>query len=116
MTIHVKLIQPITTHGIRKDDHLSSMKLDDLKVTAKGNDIGPNKIEKQCQQMPSESLGQKPNVNIGANPVKEEQEPQCEEDSMNACSFRSVHSKMQEAHGGPRVECPTGCVNYGSRV
>ena len=32
MTIHVKLIQPITTHGIRKDDHLSSMKLDDLKV------------------------------------------------------------------------------------
>ena len=45
MTIHVKLIQPITTHGIRKDDHLSSMKLDDLKVTAKGIDIGPNSIE-----------------------------------------------------------------------
>ena len=44
MTIHVKLIQPITTHGIRKDDHLSSMKLDDLKVTAKGIDIGPNSI------------------------------------------------------------------------
>ena len=54
MTIHVKLIQPITTHGIRKDDHLSSMKLDDLKVTAKGIDIGPNSIECEYEEAMSQ--------------------------------------------------------------
>ena len=54
MTIHVKLITPITTHGIRKDDHLSTMSMNDLKITSRGIDIGPSSIECEYEEAMSQ--------------------------------------------------------------
>ena len=45
MSIHVKLVTPITAKGLRKNEHLDIMTSSVLKVSAQGIDIGPNSIE-----------------------------------------------------------------------
>ena len=54
MSIHVKLITPITVKGIRKDEHLDLMTSNDLKVSSKGIDIGPNSIECEYEEAMSQ--------------------------------------------------------------
>ena len=54
MTIHVKLITPITMSGLRKSEHLDILTTDYLKVTAEQIEIGPNSIECEYEEAMSQ--------------------------------------------------------------
>jgi len=54
MTIHVKLITPITAKGIRRSEHLDILTNDEIKVTAEQIDIGPNSIECEYEEAMSQ--------------------------------------------------------------
>ena len=54
MSIHVKLITPITMSGLRKSEHLDILTTDYLKVTAEQIEIGPNSIECEYEEAMSQ--------------------------------------------------------------
>ena len=54
MTIHVKLITPITASGMRRSEHLDILSNSELKVTAEQIDIGPNSIECEYEEAMSQ--------------------------------------------------------------
>jgi len=54
MTIHVKLITPITASGMRRSEHLDILSNSELKVTAEQIDMGPNSIECEYEEAMSQ--------------------------------------------------------------
>ena len=54
MSIHIKLITPITATGLRKTEHLDILTSDELKVTASQIDMGPNSIECEYEEAMSQ--------------------------------------------------------------
>ena len=54
MSIHIKLITPITATGLRKSEHLDILTSKELKVTASQIDIGPASIECEYEEAMSQ--------------------------------------------------------------
>ena len=54
MSIHIKLITPITATGLRKSEHLDILTSSELKVTASQIEMGPNSIECEYEEAMSQ--------------------------------------------------------------